>query len=1162
MPEDFGGGESTVTSKDHHHSSTRSSKDASKDDRPIDNAALAALLRESALFVEEGKFDPILYQALQDFRVYYKQKYPKDVKRSGSADKVKRKGKKKSISSGNNTSSDETSAAAVFKDTVATSATILSENDAIEEQHDHTHEDHHHSESAATATAAAAAVTDLEETATVTTNISDHVTENVVDEPTKSVEPIEPIEEEEPLAVAATESVEQLSQDPVETAIPIETAVPIVPAPEQQPTPVTTVSVPPPAAAATSSSSYPQFQDSSYSHTAAASPHNAATKFHLGQAVFGKFVPKVANNLKQAAFNATSKKNAQRAREELGIFSNDLSRQAEASARRKAPTDDYRSSNGDYYDDWCEEHFCKGCACKSRMYSDTTRHVADDTATDQTNATTTIAAPTAAATTTATTSGHIRTDSVVSETTQHHQPHHAPAASVDGNFPAVASTKTFDSTEGVRATKTFDSTEGVRAASTAQTQTNTKTAVPAGAKPYVGTSSFQRPTNPDSNLVVHGWIEQHRRSKMRHVWKQVLASLVKGKKPGEQTTLWIQREIFNPLNGRKELEVLERIPIRLVEEVTLKEFSPDHQFTLKVFNHADELVFRCNGAPADAMMWAQTLRKHQWIARGIIPEEEVEEKKETSPVHSPELQHSEQKQGHAQQHPNQPAASASVSTNSSAMSISELRAICHGAGINTAGMERIQLIHAAEEVKKRGTYFDRPGSHSNHSAGFAANPPQQHPQSQRQLQHDIPHSEPTPTPPPQPRPPSTETVPQDEPSVDPQTAPFDEQEAPPLKPSPTSEASVSSSQSTIPIKLSIKELRAICHGAGINTMGMERQELETAAENVRKRGTYFDPPPGMHVPTDEEIRIQQEEHRRQEAVRAQQEQLRRQQEHEAAVRRQQEEEARKRAAEEQMRLQQEAQARYQQQQAAWARQRQEEDQRRRQAEQQAADEQRRRGEAYRKQQQWAKPSTGQHPQHNSAWNQQHPQQGYPYPQHQQYPSQQQHRQPQYPQQQQQHPQHNHQQQHENHHHSAASEKYAAMANQTGDDGQAVITRIKHDILIHWALQPPQLQMLRPIDTLITTIHKVFPPALGVSGHDYFQKWEPITQADIVGASGLPEDEKLKKSVRKLRFFLHPDKLPHDLSKEQKFMTKMLWDVTSDAWEEFQKHKEDLDWVKS
>ncbi|KAL3940597.1 MAG: hypothetical protein SGARI_000904, partial [Bacillariaceae sp.] len=144
----------------------------------------------------------------------------------------------------------------------------------------------------------------------------------------------------------------------------------------------------------------------------------------------------------------------------------------------------------------------------------------------------------------------------------------------------------------------------------------------------------------------------------------------------------------------------------------------------------------------------------------------------------------------------------------------------------------------------------------------------------------------------------------------------------------------------------------------------------------------------------------------------------------------------------------------------------------------------------------------------------------------------------------------------------AGDKYAAMANQTEDNGQAVITRIKHNILIHWALQPPQLHMLRSVDVLVTTIHKVFPPAFGVPAHDYFQGFKPITPADIAGPSGLPDDDKLKKSVRKLRFFLHPDKLPRDLNEEQTFMTKMLWDVTSDAFEEFKKSKEDLDWVTS
>mmetsp|Transcript_19846 Transcript_19846/g.40872 ORF Transcript_19846/g.40872 Transcript_19846/m.40872 type:complete len:137 (+) Transcript_19846:74-484(+) len=135
-----------------------------------------------------------------------------------------------------------------------------------------------------------------------------------------------------------------------------------------------------------------------------------------------------------------------------------------------------------------------------------------------------------------------------------------------------------------------------------------------------------------------------------------------------------------------------------------------------------------------------------------------------------------------------------------------------------------------------------------------------------------------------------------------------------------------------------------------------------------------------------------------------------------------------------------------------------------------------------------------------------------------------------------------------------------MASQSGDDGQATITKIKHSILIQWALQPPQLQMLRPIAALVTTIHTVYPPALGVSGHDYFKKWKPINRDELAGVNGLPEEAKLKKAVRKIRFFLHPDKLPHDLDEEQKFTVKMLWDITNDSWEEYQKHKEDLDWV--
>jgi hypothetical protein len=136
--------------------------------------------------------------------------------------------------------------------------------------------------------------------------------------------------------------------------------------------------------------------------------------------------------------------------------------------------------------------------------------------------------------------------------------------------------------------------------------------------------------------------------------------------------------------------------------------------------------------------------------------------------------------------------------------------------------------------------------------------------------------------------------------------------------------------------------------------------------------------------------------------------------------------------------------------------------------------------------------------------------------------------------------------------------------QSEEAEQASITRIKREILINWALVPPQFQMLRPIHQLIVSIHTSFPPAYGVTAHDYFGKWNPITPDSIsLGSAmgGAPDEDKLKKAVRKIRFFLHPDKLPRDLNSEQSFMCRMLWDVTSDSWEEHCKQKEELDWIR-
>ena len=140
-----------------------------------------------------------------------------------------------------------------------------------------------------------------------------------------------------------------------------------------------------------------------------------------------------------------------------------------------------------------------------------------------------------------------------------------------------------------------------------------------------------------------------------------------------------------------------------------------------------------------------------------------------------------------------------------------------------------------------------------------------------------------------------------------------------------------------------------------------------------------------------------------------------------------------------------------------------------------------------------------------------------------------------------------------------------MEQKDEEEQSAATLQIKRAILINWALQPPSLNVLRPIDQLITTIHTAMPPAFGVATHAYFAKFTPILRTELVVSSAMgnhPDETKMKKAVRKVRVFLHPDKLPRDLSSDQQFMARMLWDITSDSWEEYQKHKDELDWIRS
>jgi hypothetical protein len=778
---------------------------------------------------------------------------------------------------------------------------------------------------------------------------------------------------------------------------------------------------------------------------------------------------------------------------------------------------------------------------------------------------------------------------------------------------------------------------------------------------------FQFPPNPGSHIMAHGWVEQQRRSKMRTVWKEVWASLVEGRKPGEETTLWIQREVGKDAK----LEPLHQIPLKWIVQVSYLQHSPDQRFAIKAHNLTEDFIFRCMGDEEAAQNWVLTLRSALEAALSTEPKlikRVIRTTTTTTTVPAPASNNtagptaptgpvpannsagptaptgpSPTSTAHAAtaaQPP--PAASSSLPR----MSVSEMRAIAHGEGCNTLGMERGELEAVVAKI-----------------LAARANPPV--PQHARSASSESAASAATPPPP-----------------------------------------SIASTAST-DTAMSISQLRAVAHGHGIRTVGMERGELEAVVAQIQATERQRNPPPPPVKPAtataasttqkkepdearrgaaseearkaaaeeaqrkaevDRQQRVAarvseqreteatamqrareqgarrakellereaEERRRREEAAAAAQQQQReeeeRRQREEAAAaaaaaalqqreseERRQEEEERQRLAAERLRRDEEeiqrraaeqqaaekqrrdeeerrkAQEAYRQQQAAWLQQ---EEQQRKLAEQQA-EARRQQEEMYRRQQQqqWQQPQQRPPPPPaQQTWQQQSaapgppPHPGFPQQQWQQGHAagpgqsgpppagwhQQQHAPPRGP------PQHP----------GAAapqtpprppapsvggapppppvgspiSAKYAKMANQDNDDGGVAMQKIKHGILVEWALQPPTFQVLRPIEVLITSVHAVFPPKFGIPGHSYFGKWAPITPGEVFkspnGAGG-PDAERLSKAVRKLRFFLHPDKLPRDLTTEQQFACKMVWDITTDAFEEHKKQEEDLGWIKS
>jgi len=766
---------------------------------------------------------------------------------------------------------------------------------------------------------------------------------------------------------------------------------------------------------------------------------------------------------------------------------------------------------------WCDEHFTRGCACKSR------KNAANNNS---------------------------------SNDKQHSG--------------VTASTSTDSVSAGQQQQQQQPASQAMRQSQTSSnTTSNAVTDPEKPAKPC-----FQRPINPSSNLIANGWIDQQRRSKMRVVWKDVLASLVEGRRPGEETTLWIQRQVINAQTGKVTgLEALHQIPMKWLEDVNYVDLYGDHRFTLKVYNIAEEFYFRTRDEQS-AQSWVLTLRSARDASlegnvrmlgsstssaqsaamdkmkpsakdMGLHNVDDWDQGKNNShegaAASSPPLaqagsdggadSHPSSSPSQPQQQPVQPAAAPVRKP------ISELRAVAHGAGYNTRGMERQDLERIAAHVQ---------------SGSYNPNPPASAPPAAASGSDNIRHSM------------------QQEAAMREaeQRAAIEKRE----KEQAQAKAAQMAQDDAMARRQHENEERAAVEKMRRERDAAEKKRIEEqmAAAEHQRRNQEFEQ-------QAVEIKRKQEEDRHRKMAELQAAERTRQQQHQAqavaaAERNKREEEEQRR------RHQQQAQQHHQQQQQA-----------------------QRQGTipspptSGQQQQQWGQPQQQQQ-QHYQQW-QQHQQQQHAHFQQQGFPGQQQQHHPQQPffnqnmppqgayqqqqhQQQQQHAHFQHQQQQKQqpqHPQPGANpqganaanpdSKYAKQMEEKNDeeDQSAVTLQIKRSILINWALQPPNLNVLRPIDQLITSIHTAMPPAFGVATHAYFAKFTPIAPTELVVSAAMgnhPDETKLKKAVRKVRVFLHPDKLPRDLTTDQLFTARMLWDITSDSWEEFQKHKDELDWIRS
>jgi len=98
----------------------------------------------------------------------------------------------------------------------------------------------------------------------------------------------------------------------------------------------------------------------------------------------------------------------------------------------------------------------------------------------------------------------------------------------------------------------------------------------------------------------------------------------------------------------------------------------------------------------------------------------------------------------------------------------------------------------------------------------------------------------------------------------------------------------------------------------------------------------------------------------------------------------------------------------------------------------------------------------------------------------------------------------------------------------------------------WSHQPPNYKRANSLQRLLITVPRAFPPMNHkVEEHEYFSKWKTFDKEAFSDVCDEGLKSLLHRAARKAKFFLHPDKLPKDLTENQTILFSTIWNVIAE-----------------